>query len=53
MGGHADRFAFSSTTGRPARVVAHNVPAVGDGKLARVLGDYTSLFPEPLPVAGS
>lgn len=39
--------------GRPAQVVAHNVPAVGDGKLAHVLGDYASLFPVPLPVAGS
>ncbi len=36
--------------GRPAQVVARNVPVVGDGKQARALGDYTQLFPEPLPV---
>jgi hypothetical protein len=38
--------------GRPARVVARNVPVIGDARTARALGEYARLFPEPLPVAG-
>lgn len=37
--------------GRPLYVVARNLPAIGNGKSARLLGDYTTLFPGDLPVA--
>lgn len=36
--------------GRHGQIIARNVPVVGNGTLARALGDYAQLFPEPLPV---
>lgn len=38
--------------GSSPAIVARQVPVVGDTQTARALGDYTRLFPNPLPVVG-
>ena len=36
--------------GTPPQVVARNVPAMGGARSAKAVGDWSKLFPEPLPV---
>jgi len=36
--------------GRPALIVAPNIPASGGPRAVKALGDWAKIFPEPLPI---
>ena len=36
--------------GRPSQVIACNLPALGGTRQAKIVGDWSKIFPEPLPV---
>jgi hypothetical protein len=52
-GWHRGDVCLESETGRERQVIAGSVPALGNTRTVRLLGDYAAIFPGELPVVSA